>query len=324
MSDDVGSDRGALYHRRIANLDTAADILPDWRTFILFEVNIHRSVIRQPSGALCAPLSWPVIALAVLSLCACGGRPLAVAATPTPAVPQYCTLRVEGRWVVDARGNAVILHGASLPTLAEMAHSDHDATQRLHELAAAGARVVRLPVEQSEIAPTFVPAVVSPFVDQANALGMLVILAYRNDLGETARKQAEAAEDWLRLVLTYLRNAPGVWFEPFARPIATPKWRAMNQRMVDVARGFRADNVIVVRAPDWLRDASDEPLVGDHIVYAVSSLEDWPLDVAPFVLTDFDGAGIRAVQDARVWSIATEAVRPADLAALWRASQPCE
>ncbi len=324
MSDDVECNRGALYHRRIANLDTAADILPDRRTFILFEVNIHRSVIRQPSGALCAPLSWPVIALAVLSLCACSGRPLAVMATPTPIVPQYCTLRVAGRWIVDAGGNIVILHGTSLPTLTEMAQSDRNAAQRLRSLAEAGARVVRLPIEQREITPTFVPAVVSPFIDQANALGMLVVLAYRNDPGETVRKQGEAAEEWLRLALTYLRSAPGVWLEPFARPIATPKWRAMNQRMVDVARGYRADNIIVVRAPDWLRDASDEPLVGDHIVYAVSSLEDWPLDVAPFVLTDFDGAGIRAVQDARVWSIATEAVRPADLAALWRASQPCE
>lgn len=265
-----------------------------------------------------------MIALAVLSLCACGGRPLAVAATPTPAVPQYCTLRVEGRWVVDARGNAVILHGASLPTLAEMAHSDYDATQRLRELAAAGARVVRLPVDQSEIAPTFVPAVVSPFIDQANALGLLVILAYRNDLGETVRKQGEAAEEWLRLALTYLRNVPGVWFEPFAQPIATPKWRAMNQRMVDVARGFRADNVIVVNGPDWLRDAPHELLTGSNIAYAVYALDGWPLDAAPFILTGFDGTGVEAVQTAQVWSIAAEAVRPADLAPLWRTSKPCE
>lgn len=204
-----------------------------------------------------------------------------------------------------------------------MAHSDRDVAQRLRNLAQAGARIVRLPVDPSEITPTFVPSAVSPFVDQANALGMLVVLAYRNDLGQTVRKQGEAAEEWLRLVLTYLRNEPGVWLEPFARPIATPKWRAMNQRMVDVARGYRADNIIVVRAPDWLRKASREPLVGERIVYAVSSLEDWPLDDAPFILTDFDGAGVQAVQDARVWSIAAEAVRPADLAALWRSSQPC-
>ncbi|MCS6846290.1 MAG: cellulase family glycosylhydrolase [Anaerolineae bacterium] len=257
-------------------------------------------------------------------LCACSGRPLVVAATPTPVVPQYCPLRVEGRWVVDAGGNVVILHGASLPTLAEMAQSDRDAAQRLRELAAAGARVVRLPVDQSEITPTFVPAAVSPFIDQANALGMLVILAYRNDLDETVRKQGEAAEDWLRLALTYLRNAPGVWFEPFARPIATPKWRAMNQRMVDVARGFRADNVIVVNAPDWLRDAPNERLTGSNVAYAVPALDGWPLDAAPFILTDFDGADVGAVQAAQVWSIASEAVQPAGLLALWRTSKPCE
>ncbi|MFC1463230.1 MAG: cellulase family glycosylhydrolase [Candidatus Brachytrichaceae bacterium NZ_4S206] len=257
-------------------------------------------------------------------LCACSGRPLVVAATPTPVVPQYCTLRAEGRWIVDTGGNVVVLHGISMPTLTEMAQSNRGAAQRLRELAAAGARVVRLPVDQNEITPTFVPAAVSPFIDQANALGMLVILAYRNDLGETVRKQGEAAEDWLRLVLTYLRNAPGVWFEPFARPITTPKWRAMNQRIVDVARGLRADNVIVVNTPDWLRDAPHELLTGSNIAYAVPSLDGWPLDAAPFILTGFDGVDIEAVQVAQVWSIATEAVRPSDLAALWRMGKPCQ
>ncbi len=298
--------------------------MPDGQRFILGKVDIDRSVSHRRGRLSRMPLSRSAIALSALLLCACSGRPLAVAATPIPVVPQYCALRVEGRWVVDAGGHVVILHGASLPTLTEMAHSDRQAAQRLRDLAEAGARIVRLPVDPSEIVPTFVPAAVSPFVEQANALGMLVVLAYRNDPGETLNQQGEAAEEWLRLVLTYLRNAPGVWLEPFAQPIATPKWRAMNQRMVDVARGYRADNIIVVRAPDWLRDTSDAPLVGDRIVYAVSSLDDWPLDVAPFILTDFDGAGVQAVQDARVWSIATEAVRPTDLAGLWRASQPCE
>ncbi|MCS7056173.1 MAG: glycoside hydrolase family 5 protein [Thermoflexales bacterium] len=257
-------------------------------------------------------------------LCACSGRPLVVSATPTPVVPQYCTLRVEGRRIVDAGGRVVVLHGASLPSLAEMAQSDRDAAQRLEELAAAGARVVRLPVDQREITPTFVPAVVSPFVERANALGMLVILAYRNDLNETVRKQGEAAEDWLRLALTYLRNAPGVWFEPLARPIATPKWRAMNQRMVDVARGFNADNVIVVNRPDWLQRAPREVLAGSNVVYAVPTPNGWPLDVAPFILTDFDGADLAAAQSGQVWSIASEAVRPTDLAPLWRTSRPCK
>lgn len=245
-------------------------------------------------------------------------------ATPTPVVPQYCSLRVAERWIVDSSGDTVILHGASLPTLTEMAHSDRNGAQRLRELAAAGARVVWLPVDQREITPTFVPAMVSPFIDQANALGMLVILAYRNDLGETVRKQGEAAEDWLRLMLTYLRNAPGVWFEPLARPIATPKWRAMNQRMVDVARGLGAENIIVVNQPDWLRDAPREFLSGSNIAYAVPSPDGWPLDAAPFILTNVDSAAIEATQVAQVWSIASDAARPDEWAPLWRASKTCE
>ncbi len=224
----------------------------------------------------------------------------------------------------DARAGIVVLHGATLPSLAEMAAGDRPAEERLRALAEAGARVVRLPVDPSEITPTFVPAVVSPFIDRANALGILVILAYRNDLEETVRKQGEAAEEWLRLALTYLRNAPGVWFEPFARPVATPKWRAMNQRIVDVARGFRANNVVVVNAPDWLRDASSAPLTGSNVVYAASSLDGWPLDALPFILSDFDGTDAEAVQSAQVWSIAADDLVTPVRSALWRSSRTCE
>jgi hypothetical protein len=265
-----------------------------------------------------------ILPLIALLLCACGGRPLAVAATPTPPVPQYCLLRVEGRWVKDAQGQIVILHGAEFPTLTEMETSHRAPSHRLRELARSGARVVRLPIAQSEITPTFVPAVVSPFVDQANALGMLVILAYRNDLRETVRDQSEAAEDWLRLALTYLRNAPGVWFQPFEQPISTPKWQAINQRMLDVVRGLRADNVVVVYQPDWLRQAPRALLNGSNVVYSVADLSGWPLDEAPFIWAAFDGRDTAAVEAAQVWSIATEDVPPEALAPLWQRSRACE
>ncbi|MCL6510986.1 MAG: cellulase family glycosylhydrolase [Anaerolineae bacterium] len=264
-----------------------------------------------------------ILPLIGLLLCACGGRPLIVVATPTPPVPQYCRLHVEGRWVKDARGEVIILHGAELPTLSEMEAGDREPSRRLSELARAGARVVRLPIDQSEITPTFVPAVVSPFVDQANALGILVILAYRNDLQETVRDQGEAAEDWLRLALTYLRNAPGVWFQPFERPIPTPKWQAMNQRMLDVVRGFRADNVVVVHRPDWLRQAPRALLNGSNVVYSVTDLSGWPLDGAPFIRAAFDGRDAPAVEAAQVWSIAAEDAPLEVLAPLWQRSRVC-
>lgn len=263
--------------------------------------------------------------LLIVLLGACTSRPFVIAATPTPEVPQYCKLRVEGRFIKDANGNTVILHGADLPTLREMDSSTRKPEQRLRELADAGARVVRLPVDRSEITPTFVPAVVSPFIDQANALDILVILVYRNDTTETVNAQGDNTEEWLRLALTYLRNAPGVWFQPFDTPIDTSKWQAVNQRMVDVVRGFRADNVMVIGNPTWLKNASPtSALVGANIAYAVDALDGWPLDAAPFILTNFAGANPKAVQAVQVWSIASDATQASKLAELWKSSQTCQ
>lgn len=271
-------------------------------------------------------------------MCACTARPLVVTATPTPETPPYCKLHVAGRWVRDAEGNIVILHGADLPTLSEMKASAENPNRRLRQLAEAGARVVRLPIASQEITPTFVPAVVSSFIEQANALGMLVILAYRNDGHDSVRNQGNDAEEWLRLMLTYLRNVPGVWLQPFTSSIDTPKWRAINQRMVDVVRGFPADNIVVIAHPLWLRtDGAAEVLDGDNVVYAVDApngrsrggeaLDDWPLDAAPFVVTGLGGQAtdeaIEAVKAARVWSIAADSTPVAASSVLWKSSATC-
>lgn len=240
-------------------------------------------------------------------------------------MPPFCKLHVDGRWVKDAQGNIVILHGANLPTLTDMQASERKPEDRLRQLAAAGARVVRLAVDQREITPTFVPAKVSPFVDQANALGILVILVYRNDTKETVNTQADNAEDWLRLTLTYLLNAPGVWFEPFDTPIDTPKWQAINQRMVDIVRGFRADNVVVIGNPTWLKDAgAAASLDGRDIVYSVESLGGQPLDAAPFVLMGFDGANMPTVRAAHVWTLTAGLDHISNFSGWWRSSQVCK
>jgi hypothetical protein len=234
-------------------------------------------------------------------------------------------LRVEGRWVKDAGGNTVVLHGATLPTVAEMTASDRSPEERLRALADAGARIVRLPIDDDEITPTFIPATVSPLIDQANALGMLVVLAFRNEAADTVNNQADGAEDFLRLALTYLRKSPGVWLEPFATPVDSSKWQEIAQRMVDVARGYRADAILVINNPNWLTDPEVATgLIGSNIVYAVPSLDGWPLDAAPFIVSPFDGASADAdaerIQAAQVWSIAKEGETYPDL---WRSSQMC-
>ncbi len=267
-------------------------------------------------------VSAGVLVLLSVALAACGSRPLVVVATPTPEVPTYCRLTIEGRWAKSETGETVTLHGADLPTLSEMAAAGQSPELLLQTLAEAGARLVRLPITPAEMSPRFIPAVVSPFVERANALGMLTILAYRNDLSTKVNDQAKAAEEWLRTALTYLRNTPGVWLQPFAFPIATPKWRALNQRMVDVAVGLGAKNGIVVAQPDWLQEDRPRFIQGDNVAYSVRSLDGLPLDAALFILTVDEPARLTADLPAGVWSL----TQPSDLSAaapIWQRSQGC-
>ncbi len=271
-------------------------------------------------------LALPAWVVLMLALMGCTARPLTVQATPTPAVAQFCTLRVDGRSIKDEAGTALVLHGAQLPTIAEMEASDLKPDQRLKELAAAGAKVVRILVREAEMTPTFVPAKVSPFIDQANALGMLVILAYDNDADFSSRSKindtSEKAEDWLRLALTYLLKSPGVVYEPFnAPPADSPKWPAIAQRMVDVVRGYGANTLMLIGEPAWLKEGG-ALLKGDNVAYSVASLDGYPIDDAPFVVQPFNGSNVKAIQAAQAWTIAPEADAGAS-SPLWKTSVSC-
>lgn len=262
----------------------------------------------------------------MIVLSGCASRPLTVQATPTPAVAQFCSLQVDGPHVKDEAGKELVLHGAQLPTLTEMNESDRKPEQHLKELAAAGAKAVRILVRENEMTPTFVPAVLSPFIDQANALGMLVILAYDNDVDFSSNSKindvAEKAEDWLRLAMTYLLKSPGIIYEPFnAPPVQSPKWSAIAQRMVDVVRGFGANTVMLIDEPVWLKDGG-ALLKGGNVAYSVSSLDGYPAGDAPFVVQPFDGSNVEAIQSAQAWTLAPEADAGA-LSSLWQSSVSC-
>lgn len=264
--------------------------------------------------------------MATLMLVGCAARPLAVNATPTPALAQFCTMRVDGRFVKDEAGTTLMLHGAQLPTLTEMAESDRKPEQRLKEMAAGGAKVVRILVREHEMTPTFVPATLSPFVDQANALGILVIIAYDNNTDFSSNSKlndiAEKAEDWLRLTMTYLLKSPGIWYEPFATPPAqSPKWPAVAQRMVDVVRGFGAQTVMLIDEPAWLKQGG-ALLKGNNVAYSAASFDGYPINDAPFVVQPFDGDNAQAIQAAQVWTLAAESQAGA-LTPFWKTSVSC-
>lgn len=262
----------------------------------------------------------------VVMLMGCTARPLTVQATPTPATAQFCALRVDGRSVKDEAGKTLVLHGAQLPTLTEMNDSDRKPEQRLNELAAAGAKTVRILVREPEMTPTFVPATLSPFVDRANALGMLVILAYDNNTDFSSNSKlndvSEKAEDWLRLAMTYLLKSPGIAYEPFATPPAqSPKWPAVAQRMVDVVRGFGANTLLLIAEPAWLKNGG-ALLKGENVAYSVASLDGYPVNAAPFVVQPFEGSSIESIQSAQVWTLTPES-QAGGLSALWKSSTSC-
>lgn len=223
-----------------------------------------------------------LLAAAIL-VASCGRSPAkstpTITAGPTKtALPSgwQCELTVEGKLISTPNGKRVVLHGANLPTLTEMEKSAYKWEAHLHDLAGANARVVRLPVDVKELTPTFVPAKVAPFVRMANDLGMIVILSWDATITDPVNDMVDDAEDWVRLQVDYLNNNPGVWFDLYNGMHDVPPARQRNiaQRLVDVARGFRSNNIIIVNNPAWLFDSDpqiNKPLSGGNIVYGVNA-----------------------------------------------------
>lgn len=207
--------------------------------------------------------------LALLGGCA---KPQGQPITPEPSA--MCAMRVAGAGAQDAQGRALVLHGGGLPSLADMPNPE----KNLQELSQRGAKIARLPVQNNEIHPTFVPGQIQPFVLQANKLGMLALLSFVNNPSAKPDSQADDSEEWMRLALSYLRNSPGVWLEPFTQPIggaSAKRQKAIAQRMVDVVRGLGVDDILLISNADWLLDPDPElsaPLKGANIVYGVTDL----------------------------------------------------
>jgi hypothetical protein len=209
---------------------------------------------------------------------------------PTQAAA-FCKLKVVGNQIQDTKGNVFVLHGANLPTIAEMEASPQKPPQRLQDLADAGAKLVRLPVDESELLPTFVPEKLRPVIEQANQLGLVIVVRYRNNPQKTLNTQADEAEDFLRLVLSYpVGYSPGLWFEPFDQPIPHARNRGATQAMVDVVRGLKSESIMLItNIEEDSKDAS-KLLGGNNLVYGITDMElmsAYPTDKVPFVFPNW-------------------------------------
>ncbi len=263
-----------------------------------------------------APSLRGVSALWLASLlAACAPQPIQpLPETPTPT--PYCALSVRGADIVDERGGRVVMHGVDLPTLRAMRDAGQDPDAQLQAAQRAGAAFVRLAVTDAEVTPSFVPLTLLPVVQRANALGLLVILSWRNEPAQRINSQVDKAEDFLRLAVPAFRGYRGVWFEPLVNldKIEAPpgRKRAIAARMVDVVRGLRDERVVVLTRAGWLT-ADDPtlsaPLAATNVVYAVDALEGAEVRV-PVLLLGADVAQTPDV-DGSVYTLAPGAVLPA-------------
>lgn len=259
------------------------------------------------------PAKWvrhylPIACVAAL-LTACVQPPAVTeqSATPTTAT-QFCNLRVEGNQIVDEKNRTVVLHGANVPTIAEMNASDQKPEQRLKQLAEAGAKIVRLPVDESELLPAFVPGTLVPVIESANRLGMVVVVRLRNNPENGINEQADEAEAFMRQIMVYpVSMSSGVWLEPFDKPVGSVKERSTLQSLVDVVRGYRRELIVLISNTGWMIDGSGTPLIaGDNIVYGadVENMKKFPLKQVPFVFPNWMSRSV-AEDDLGIGIIAT-------------------
>jgi hypothetical protein len=217
-----------------------------------------------------------IVTAALLAGCA---RPPA----PGPgAADGFCRLKVTGAQIVLASGQPVTLLGASLPSLTEMARAGESPIARIQALAGAGARLVSLAIDDSEVTPLYFPNTLAPVLQAANDAGIIVILSYRIRLKAadrtTSNNEVEKAEDFLKLAQGYVKGAPAVWFDPILEitDFTAVRRRNIAQRMVDILRGNGVDNIVLIRQPAWFRESDpglSAPLQGSNIVYVLGPAE---------------------------------------------------
>ena len=244
-------------------------------------------------------------------LAACTAAPTP-ASTPIPAnapsTGAFCTLHVEGNQILDARNRVVVLHGANLPTFAEMTTSGPTPDERLKALADAGAKIIRLPVDTDELLPAFIPGTLIPFVERANKLGLVVVVRLHTDPKLDLNSQADESEAFMRQIVAHpVSGTSGLWLEPFDRPLNSIKERSALQSMVDVVRGYQRDQMILVSDTGWMLEGDNTaPLAGGNIVYGadVENMNRFPLKDAPFMFPSWMSRSV-AEDDLGIGVIAT-------------------
>ncbi|MCX6018498.1 MAG: hypothetical protein NTZ50_08355 [Chloroflexi bacterium] len=238
-----------------------------------------------------------VLLLVGAVLSACGSS----AQSSMPVAINACRLSTRGAQLVNEAGAALILRGPDLPSILGMERAGQSPDRVLEDAVRAGAGVVRVAVVDAEFTPTYVPLKLLPLAKKADALGIVLILSWRNDPSAKLDKQADDAEDFLRLAVPALRAYDGVWIDPFHDELTAPdaRRRAVAVRMIDIVRGLGDDRIMVINNAEWLL-ASDADTRAraphSNVLYGVRSLQNWNRDDVPLFYLGDDAAPAAVVQ----------------------------
>jgi hypothetical protein len=298
-------------------------------------IGCMRKKIVMPDGTLRRAMVGLGVLVMVSVFAACTAPPRTVEnlQTATAQSISYCDLHVDGRWIKDPSGKIVVLHGANLPTITAMEASDYKPEARLRDLAAAGARAVRIPVDFNEQTPTFVPGKLSPLVLLANSYGMLVIVGWNVVMAPPIDDTFDDTESWLRQQIVYLSNNPGVWIELYhgTQDVTPERQRNIAQRLIDVLRGYKTNNTVLVNAPAWLLEqdpAVNKPLTGGNIVYGLDVMgegaarwQSYDTGALPFIVTQWGPQSGGAGKDEAAFAAGVSRLRIGSLASVWDAAQ---
>ncbi len=161
-------------------------------------------------------------------------------------------LKVVGNQIVDANGNAVWLHGLSVPSLEWVSNGEHIFESIRTAVTQWHAKVIRLPVNlvfwigKGPYQKDGGAAYRQHIEDAANlcaSLGVHMIL----DLHQSGLPVDQHYSFWEEAA-TRLKNHPAVLFELFNTPTFSDwsVWQEDMQKMLDVVRATGAENMVLV------------------------------------------------------------------------------
>jgi len=193
-------------------------------------------------------------------------------------------LVADGHDLVRGDGSAVRLRGVMVPALERLSEQGRLRPELFRTIAAAGANVVRLPVDPETWLsdPEYVARFLDPAVRWAGDAGLYAIVDLHM-IGnvETGAGQAMPASPALPLaegfwsaVSAYFRAAPHTLFEVFNEPagITADAWQPVAADLVRTIRAGGAQQLVIVGGVDFASDASwvaDSPIADDNVAYAV-------------------------------------------------------